>query len=74
MQKGEICHRLGSLHEALDNFQASLKQRPDWLSLYNNIGVILSELGQKEAALGAYNAGLSIDETIPDRFLTEVMF
>ena len=51
--------------EAVEQFRAALRLRPEFAMAQNNLGIVLRELGQTDEALDAFRAAVALDPTSP---------
>ncbi len=59
LNQGVLLHHLGSLGQAIKEYQSALALSPDWSKAYFNLGVAYEELGRYDQALTAYRRALS---------------
>jgi tetratricopeptide (TPR) repeat protein len=60
---GAVLDQQGRTEEALEQYEAVLRQRPDDANALNNVGVALEKLGRLDAARERYLEALRIDPT-----------
>ena len=55
----------GRIHEAIKEYRAALRIRPDRAPTHNNLGIMLTHLGALENAIARFREALRIDRTLP---------
>jgi tetratricopeptide (TPR) repeat protein len=63
----EILAESGRLEEAVANYQAALRARPDWAEAFDHLGAVYRRLDNVDAAIGCFERSL---ELRPDHFQT----
>lgn len=68
-QLAETLYRLGNLPAALERYYVAVEQDHNYLEAWTQLGCVSAELGDLEAAIGAFDVALAVHPDYPDAHL-----
>jgi tetratricopeptide (TPR) repeat protein len=65
-ERGKFLSKQGSLEKAVICFQEAVRQQPDYVAAYNQLGNVLQALDKTDKAMTAYEKILQINPNVPE--------